>query len=433
MTKRLQYFIALLLVIFSVSYLIGTKSVTVVHADEKSHDSDHNHESCDDTCPVIHFKRFDITYDKSDDHKCHRPSDETLEHKYGMDHDNREDFKRHNDEWKDGDPKNCPSPIVSVSPEPSISPVDTPIPTEEITGTPEPTPTSAPSNDNGNSGGSNPGPYVCNDTDPGAPTNLQAFALGGGKVKLTWNDAPGPHTTYAVAYGPSVGNYLYGDPNVGNVTTYTVLALNPGGKYCFYVQAQNGCKGGVPSNVVCSNQGAGSLQVLGASTNYNPLVDGIKDSFGGEVLGTTTMLARTAEVVHSADKLPSGNTAVVGYTISIPSLNLNSQQIYLPQSIGNELTVGNHEVLSTTFNGVPFFYGHNATDVFGTLFKISIGARISVINNGQTQNYTVVKNEFVSQNDVSAVKADLPGEIVLMTCSYTQPDHRILVKAIPAL
>jgi LPXTG-site transpeptidase (sortase) family protein len=435
MTKRLKYFIALLLVVFSVSYLVGTKSITVAKADEDHHD----HENCNYSCPVIHFKNFDVNYDMSDNHKCHRPSDDTLKHTYHLNDGDIGYFKQHNDEWKDGIQNHCPTPSPTQTP--VISPENSPTPTIDpcadnacVTPSVEPTPTSAPSNNSGNNGGgSQPGPYVCNDTDPGAPTNLQAFALGGGKVKLTWNNAPGPHTSYAVAYGPSIGNYLYGDPNVGNVTTYTVLALNPGGKYCFYVQAQNGCKGGVPSNVVCSNQGAGSLQVLGTSTNYNPLVEGIKDSFGGEVLGAATMLARTAEVVHSSDKLPSGNTPVPGYTISIPSLNLNGQQIYLPQNIGNELTVGSHEVLSATLNGAQLYYGHNATDVFGTLFEIKTGAKISVTSNGQTQNYTVAQTDFVSQNNVAAVKADVPGEIVLMTCSFTQPDHRILVKAIPSL
>lgn len=343
-------------------------------------------------------------------------------------------------------PSPTPSPIVTQSPSPTVTPnqetlTPTPtIPDEGPTPTsgeenPEvtPVPTSAPSNnpphDDSGSSQSNPAP-VCNDTDPGSPSNLQVVALGGGKVRLTWNDAPGPHTSYAVAYGPSIGNYLYGDPNVGNVTSYVVSALNPGGKYCFYVQAQNGCRGGSPSNVVCSNQGAGSLQVLGASTNYNPLVTGIKESYGGQVLGAATSLANTAEVSYSSEKLPSGNTLDPDHTISIPAIGLN-QPVYLPQKIGDELVVGSHEVLSTQVNGTQLYYGHNATDVFGSLYKLHAGEKIQINQHGQTIDYLVTKIDFVSQNDVAAVHSDTDGGIVLMTCSYTYPDHRILVKAVP--
>ncbi len=334
-------------------------------------------------------------------------------------------------------PTTSPVPTTTVVVTPSVTvtpPEETPTPSEN-TPTPSeetPVPTSEPSNNNSgdnSSSGSNSAP-VCNNSDPGVPGNLRVVALGGGKVRLTWDHSPGTHTNYVVAYGPSIGNYLYGDPNVGDVTTYVVSALNPGGKYCFYVQAQNGCRGGSPSNVVCSNQGAGSLQVLGASTNYNPLVSGIKESYGGQVLGTSTSLVNTAEVSYTSEKLPSGNVLDADHTISIPAINLN-QPVYLPQKVGDELTVGSHEVLSTNLNGVQLYYGHNAGDVFGSLFKLHSGEKIIVDRHGLLTEYVVTKIDFVSQDDVSAVTASTPGEIILMTCSYTQPDHRILVKAVP--
>lgn len=44
----------------------------------------------------------DVAYEKSQDpNKCHRPSDNTLEDVYGMDHDARHDFKEANSEWMD--------------------------------------------------------------------------------------------------------------------------------------------------------------------------------------------------------------------------------------------------------------------------------------------------------------------------------------------
>jgi LPXTG-site transpeptidase (sortase) family protein len=423
----------------------------------------------------------------NDPHKCHRPSDSDLSSVYGMtDNKVRNDFKYANFEWKDSHETNCHQQIVdthsqtvscnnapitecerpvdcvwhwsncsatcgggiktivvdtpaqfggkscpsesescntdSCPPEPSISPEITPEVSDSPTLTP--TPTSGSNNNGGDNGDpSDPGPQVCNDADPGAPSNLRATALGGGQVRLDWDNAFGPHTSYAVAYGPSIGNYLYGDPNVGNVTSYTVKALNPGGKYCFYVQAQNGCKGGVPSNVVCSNQGTGSLRILGVSDNYNPLVDGIRESYGGDILGASTELAGTGEVIYSTDKLPSGNVLDSTQTISIPSINL-SQPIYLPKKIGDLLTVGHNEVLRDG----NLYYGHNGFGIFSSLYKLNIGDKVITTENNVVRQYQIVQKLFVDKSDVDAIKTDA-DQISLMTCSVTYPDSRIIVKA----
>ncbi|MFZ2152450.1 MAG: sortase [Microgenomates group bacterium] len=398
----------------------------------------------------------DVAYEKSSDgNHCHRPSDDTLEDTYDMDHDTREDFKDENSQNKDATPIACPTATPTTAPTstPVSTSTPTPTPTSEITNTPTPTstdettntptptqseqstgtpsPTVTPTNSphvGGDAGSSNNNSApTCNDSDPGTPQNLQAIALGGGKVKLTWGNASGPVTSYAVAYGPSIGNYLYGDPNVGNVNTYTVLALSPGGKYCFYVQAQNGCRGGSPSNVVCTNQGAGSLQVLGAKTNYNPLVDGIRQSYGGLVLGTSTELMATAEVVYSTEKLPSGNTLDETKSISIPKIGI-TQAIYHPQKIGDDLTVGHREVLKTSLNGATVYYGHNGYDVFGSLYLLRVGDAIKLHSSGTVSNYSVTSTQFVHKSNVEAIKSQ-GDQIVLVTCSFTQPDYRIIVTA----
>jgi LPXTG-site transpeptidase (sortase) family protein len=406
MTKTLKYFFALLFVVFAISYLVGLKSTFIVEATVcKSEGAEceinsSNKECCGDlTC--IPFN------ESSGNGKCGNEDTPT------------------NTPVPTSTPTNAPSATPTVSPE--VTPTVTPKITQTPTEVPTPVPTSEPSNNDNGGGSSNPGPYVCNDADPGVPGNLKAIALGGGKVKLTWDNAPGPHTSYAVAYGPSIGNYLYGDPNVGNVTTYTVLALNPGGNYCFYVQAQNGCKGGVPSNVVCSNQGHGSLQVLGTSTNYNPLVDGIKNSYGGAVLGESTELMGTAEVVYSSAKLPSGNTLLEGQSISVPAIGVN-QTLYQPQVIADQLAVGQHEVLNTSVNGSDVYYGHNGYDVFGSLYKVVLGNQVIVTKNNQKLVYTVTSTDFVKKDDVAVLKT-ATNQIVLVTCSFQKPDYRIVVKA----
>jgi LPXTG-site transpeptidase (sortase) family protein len=315
----------------------------------------------------------------------------------------------------------------------------TPTPSEDVTPTPTliedntPTPTSASNVGGDNSGGNgNPGAPVCNDTKPGTPSLLSAIWTGSDQVKLIWTHAADPHTSYLIAYGPKEGEYPYGNPNVGNSDNYTVGSLTPGAQYCFYVQAQNNCMPGDRSNAICVNQrpSVGGSDVLGTTDNYNPLVVGIKESYGGEILGEATQLAATAEVGYSQAKLPSGNTLDAGHLISIPAIGVN-QNIYLPQKIGDELTVGHHEVLFTTFNGVNFYYGHNATDVFGSLFKLRMGDKITLTKNDKVADYQITKTEFISENDVKAVKTDDSNQIVLMTCSYTIPDHRILVIASP--
>jgi LPXTG-site transpeptidase (sortase) family protein len=412
MTKTLKYFIVLLVLVFSVSYSLGKGSAALVQAEDSQ--NYHDSENSDHDCPVIHWSwnnhEGEIAYE-FDSGQCHWPSEDNLRRSYHDDNDFdgfRDDFREHNHEWRNRKPSPTPTPEVSPSA--------------------EPTPTSQTSNNDSGNGGSSytPGPYTCNDADPGAPANLKAVALGGGKVKLTWDNAPGPHTTYAVAYGPSLGNYLYGDPNVGNVTTYTVMALNPGGKYCFYVQAQNGCRGGIPSNVVCTNQ-AGGVRVLGASSNYNPLIDGIKESYSGAVLGASTELMGTAEVVYSADKLPSGNTLIEGSSISIPAIGVN-QALYRPQIIADQLAVGQHEVLNTTIDGSNVFYGHNGYDVFGSLYKVVKGDKVVVNGGNQKSVYTVTSTDFVQKSDVDSLKTNA-DQIVLVTCSFSKPDYRIVVKA----
>ncbi|MCX6726472.1 MAG: sortase [Candidatus Shapirobacteria bacterium] len=416
MTKSLKYFFVLLVVAFSVSYFFRVRSsnqVTKVNACDDDEQCQHENAECNinhsdkSCCSGLVCMDHGVP---SNNGEC-RPQPTNTPQPTSV---------------PTSTPTNTPTATPTVSPEvtPTVTPEITLTPTE----IPTPTPTSEPSNNNDNGGsGSNPGPYVCNSADPGAPSNLKAVALGGGKVRLTWNPAPGTHTTYAVAYGPSIGNYLYGDPNVGNVTSYTVLALNPGGKYCFYVQAQNDCRGGNPSNVVCTNQGVGSFRVLGATDNYNPLINGIKESYGGEVLGESTELMGTAEVVYSTDKLPSGNTLLEGQSISIPAVDIN-QALYQPQVIADQLAVGQHEVLNTNVNGSNVFYGHNGYDVFGTLYQVVLGNQVIVTKNNQKLVYTVTSTDFVKKDDITVLKTDA-NQIVMVTCSFTQPDYRIIVKA----
>jgi|GEM_PF-2532658 len=430
-------------------------------------------EQCDEACPQVTwstsrticvrqhkgrcseystetFGPITFTYNKSNDpHKCHRPTPSSLElPSWTID-----DFNHDNSEHRSTVKTNCVQipaqsqtnvvscavpfvPCVTPSVTSTPYPTDTPTTTPTVTSTPEVTPseqptsspTSSPNVGGDNGGSSNPPDRNCYDQSPSAPTNLRATALGGGQVRLNWDPVSGPVTNYVVGYGPSMGNYPYGDPNVGNVTSYIVKSLNPGGNYCFYVQSQNGCAGGPQSNVVCTNQPQqNSFRVLGATDNYNPLVTGIKNSYGGEVLGTSTELMATAEVSYSNSKLPSGNIKDLAHSISIPKLNI-STNVYQPQKIGDEYTVGHREILTDNIGGNQVYYGHNGTDIFGKLYQIKKGDSITITQNGLSTVYSVDELQFVHKSQVDSLVSGA-GQIVLTTCSYTQPDYRIVVKA----
>jgi hypothetical protein len=81
---------------------------------------------------------------------------------------------------------------------------------------------------------------------------------------------------YSIAYGIKSGEYIYGVPNTGNVTTFTVGGLDPNQTYYFQVRAVHDCMPGDPSNQ--SSSGAGGIG-------------------GGDVLGVTTLGATGSNTI----------------------------------------------------------------------------------------------------------------------------------------
>ncbi len=108
---------------------------------------------------------------------------------------------------------------------------------------------------NGGTGGGGQAP-VCDSKKPAAPS-LNSVVRNGSTAILTWS-AVSDATHYSISYGLAPGNYIYGVPNTGKVTTYTIGSLDPSKTYYFSVRAVNNC---MPSDA----SGPGG-QVLGAST-----------------------------------------------------------------------------------------------------------------------------------------------------------------------
>jgi len=99
------------------------------------------------------------------------------------------------------------------------------------------------------------GAPVCNSDRPNAPV-VTSIVKSGTTATISWTKVD-IATHYTIAYGPAVGNYPYGVPNTGNVTSYTIGSLDPNTQYYFVVYAVNDCMPSLPSS---------GGQVLGAST-----------------------------------------------------------------------------------------------------------------------------------------------------------------------
>lgn len=142
-------------------------------------------------------------------------------------------------------------------------------PTETPSVTPTPSPTDAPSNNSSNNNGGGSGqPAQCNAEKPPTPTLTSVTRTSGTTANLVWT-AVSPVTHYAISYGLKPGEYQFGVPNTGNVTSFSIGGLDPNAAYYFSVRAINDCTPGEASG----NGSTGS--VLGAGT-------------GGQVLGAST-------------------------------------------------------------------------------------------------------------------------------------------------
>ena len=220
---------------------------------KKSHQSDKNATWVDTTYKNVDHSA-DVAYNKlEDDNMCHRPSDSVLTNTYGMDHDTRDDFKKHNDESVYGTPNACPSPTLEPTATPTLEPTGTPTP--ESTPTPEATPSAEPSQ-------APQTPYV----DPGQHYSWQDPAgtpqcTDGNTILLPAN----PHvirkgTTATVNWFETQGdsaNIYYKEvksanwqfsvrdiPVTGGYGSVTINDLKPNVGYTFGIEQKFGCAGG---------------------------------------------------------------------------------------------------------------------------------------------------------------------------------------------
>ena len=131
--------------------------------------------------------------------------------------------------------------------------------TQFITYTPATNPT--PNNSgSGSTGGSSSGSGVCMDSKPqSSPKIISVKATGKNELTLTWTKAKDPVTYYLIAYGLEKGKMIYGNPNVGNTTSYTIKGLSGNTTYYFKVRAGNNCMSGDFSEEVSAKTTGGKV------------------------------------------------------------------------------------------------------------------------------------------------------------------------------
>lgn len=167
---------------------------------------------------------------------------------------------------------------------------------------------------------------------------------------------------------------------------------------------------------------ATSVPVGGGNPVSNPLVEGIRESYGGQVLGDTSA-PQTHDITSRSELLPTNNV-LSNHSISIPSLNLN-EPVYESQKLGSQLLVGHNQILVNFDFGIPIFYAHNGNDKFGKLWEIKMGEDILI----NEKSYIVETISYVSSSQTSLLNDFDKQKIALITCQYTNPNNRIIVIA----
>lgn len=116
---------------------------------------------------------------------------------------------------------------------------------------------------------------VCTDVKPETPTGFAASAGPGvGEVSLSWTPPDPPYTYFLIAYSDNSDSPKWGNPDVGNVTSFTVSGLG-GGTYWFWLRAGNGC---MPGDFV----GPVSPGAIGGAPGAGPVAPGFEEGVLGE-------------------------------------------------------------------------------------------------------------------------------------------------------
>jgi len=175
------------------------------------------------------------------------------------------------------------------------------------TPSPSPTPTPTTTNDGGSEDTSATDDNSCRASKPETPT-LTASRTSSTTAELSWNSVKDA-SHYAISYGLTPGNYIYGVANTGKTTSFSVGGLDPNSSYYFVVTAINDCMPGERSNEVSVS----NVQVLGISASQS--------GEGDSVLGLTTELASTGSIAYLLKGISTLLLATMAFGIGFYSLS----------------------------------------------------------------------------------------------------------------
>ena len=100
---------------------------------------------------------------------------------------------------------------------------------------------------------------------PAAPSNLNATAVSGSQIDLSWTDNSGNETGFKIEVDEGdTGTFVYLDTVGADITSYPDTGLSVGVTYCYRVYAYNGDGDSGCSNVDCATPQSG--QVVTVST-----------------------------------------------------------------------------------------------------------------------------------------------------------------------
>lgn len=319
-------------------------------------------------------------------------------------------------------PTDCPTeppckPTKTPTPTSTLIPTETPIPTPTLIPTPtseicpSPTPTETEMPPSGETPIPTPTDTVCETPTP-----------------TISEESPSPSPS--VTLTPTVTEEVQPTPTATEIPSPTPTAETPTST----PQPESGSGGGTTEEKKDSGAGGGITQgiiettkkeAVSSEENYNPLVEGIRKSFGF-ILGAATLPWTGAKDDPSlSSKLPSGNNYQEGDGLFIPKIGLNVP-LYQAIPLGNELLVGDQEILESDSG---LIYGHNNSETFGLIGNLNVGETIIKTENGRLYRYRVNSVFWVGRQRAEILNTP-DGQITLVTCDHNNPDLRVVVRAV---
>jgi len=166
--------------------------------------------------------------------------------------------------------------------------------------------------------------------------------------------------------------------------------------------------------------------VLGQTDMFNPLIQGIKESYS-KVLGQAIGLPDAGPSDDNVSNLPTSNK-LSGQILMVPKLNL-VENLYQGEVLGDQLLMGDSEILTASAFGKQIIYAHNDSSSFGFINQLKFDDEIVILENNNAETYKVRLTYWLSSGSVDVIEKVDPKAVVLITCDRFSPNLRVVVIA----